>query len=168
VKETLAILERAVKESSGNKKLAIVSDIDDTVLGSYDVLEKISYGFYMPYFEEAIHKADFPAIKPMYDVMKFAKKNNITVFYVTGRKKVFQEPTEKNLKEQGFDYFETVFYKPADYREKSVVSYKSGVRKQIEAQGYEVVLSIGDQQSDLSGGHAVSTVKLPNYMYFIP
>lgn len=50
----------------------------------------------------------------------------------------------------------------------TTVQYKSGVRGYIESQGYDVVASFGDQYSDLQGGHAGKTVKLPNPMYYRP
>ena len=34
--------------------------------------------------------------------------------------------------------------------------------------GYTIVLSMGDQQSDLDGGYAERTFKLPNPVYFLP
>ena len=40
--------------------------------------------------------------------------------------------------------------------------------KQLTEQGYTILLSIGDQQSDLDGGYAERTFKLPNPVYFLP
>ena len=42
------------------------------------------------------------------------------------------------------------------------------MRKEITQQGYDIVFSIGDQQSDLVGGYSDKTYKLPNPYYFIP
>jgi hypothetical protein len=38
----------------------------------------------------------------------------------------------------------------------------------IEAQGYRIVASVGDQYSDLAGGHEAVAFKLPNPFYFLP
>jgi hypothetical protein len=35
-------------------------------------------------------------------------------------------------------------------------------------QGYTILLSLEDQQSDLDGGHAERTFKLPDPAYFLP
>ena len=43
--------------------------------------------------------------------------------------------------------------------------YKSGARRAIERQGYKIVANIGDQRSDLAGGAAKRTFKLPNPIY---
>jgi predicted secreted acid phosphatase len=168
VQEALKRLEQAIAKYPGNQNLALVSDIDDTVLSSEPASYSIKYGFYLPHFSEEINKASFPEIAPMHALMDFAKAHHITVFFVTGRYPSMQQATEKNLKQQGFDYWKMIYYKPADYKESSVVGFKSSTRSLIESQGFIVLLTIGDQESDLSGGHAEHTIKLPNYMYYIP
>ena len=35
-------------------------------------------------------------------------------------------------------------------------------------QGYTILLSLGDQESDLTGGYAERTFKLPNPVYYLP
>jgi hypothetical protein len=40
--------------------------------------------------------------------------------------------------------------------------YKSATRAHIESLGYDIVASFGDQFSDLAGGFADKTFKLPN------
>jgi hypothetical protein len=48
------------------------------------------------------------------------------------------------------------------------IQYKSGVRAHIEDLGYEIVANFGDQFSDLKGGFADRTFKLPNPNYYLP
>jgi hypothetical protein len=48
-----------------------------------------------------------------------------------------------------------------------VITFKSGQRAALEAQGYRIVANVGDQESDLAGGHADRSFKLPNPFYFI-
>ena len=50
----------------------------------------------------------------------------------------------------------------------TTVDYKSGARKAIEDQGYRIVANVGDQYSDLAGGHSGVAFKLPNPFYFLP
>ena len=46
--------------------------------------------------------------------------------------------------------------------------YKPNKRAQLEAQGYSMAGSIGDQWSDLAGtSSAAASFKLPNPMYYI-
>jgi hypothetical protein len=46
--------------------------------------------------------------------------------------------------------------------------YKSATRAHIESLGYDIVANLGDQYSDLRGGHADRAFKLPNPNYFLP
>ena len=58
-------------------------------------------------------------------------------------------------------------FRPAGYESPSIVPFKSGERAKIEQQGFDIVLNMGDQESDLDGGHADHDFKLPNPFYFI-
>jgi predicted secreted acid phosphatase len=50
----------------------------------------------------------------------------------------------------------------------ATIAYKSGTRAYIESQGYDIVASFGDQFSDLLGGYADKTFKMPNPNYYLP
>jgi len=50
----------------------------------------------------------------------------------------------------------------------ATIQYKSGTRAYIESRGYDVVADIGDQFSDLLGGFADRTFKMPNPNYYLP
>jgi hypothetical protein len=48
------------------------------------------------------------------------------------------------------------------------IRYKSGVRAHLEDIGWDIVGNFGDQFSDLTGGFADKTFKMPNPNYFLP
>ena len=48
------------------------------------------------------------------------------------------------------------------------IQYKSGTRAYIQSQRYDIVANFGDQFSDLKGGFADKTFKMPNPNYFLP
>jgi HAD superfamily, subfamily IIIB (Acid phosphatase) len=50
----------------------------------------------------------------------------------------------------------------------SAVDFKAPERRKIAEQGYTILLSMGDQQSDLDGGYAEHTFKLPSPVYYLP
>ena len=51
----------------------------------------------------------------------------------------------------------------------TTIQYKSLTRQHIESDlGFDIVANLGDQFSDLNGGFADSTFKIPNPMYFLP
>jgi hypothetical protein len=57
---------------------------------------------------------------------------------------------------------------PDDDKEKTIMPFKSGARAEIENTGYAIIANVGDQRSDLEGGHAECTFKVPNPYYVIP
>ena len=63
---------------------------------------------------------------------------------------------------------------PATMRERSHRSRKKPrrilrpARRTLAEQGYVIVLNMGDQESDLAGGHAERTFKMPNPFYRVP
>ena len=57
---------------------------------------------------------------------------------------------------------------PAGASFASAVDFKAPERRKLAAEGYTILLSMGDQQSDLDGGSAERTFKLPNPVYFLP
>ena len=50
----------------------------------------------------------------------------------------------------------------------SAADFKSVQRARIEQADYTIIANVGDQRSDLEGGHAKETFKMPNPFYFIP
>ena len=50
----------------------------------------------------------------------------------------------------------------------SAVDFKSPVRAEIEGAGYTIVANVGDQPSDLLGGHAQRKFLLPDPFYRVP
>ena len=89
------------------------------------------------------------------------------MIFLTGRSERLREATEKNLKAVGCgDYFRLIC-KPNDSKDPNA-GYKSAERARLEAEGCVIIANIGDQESDLAGGHAERTFKLPNPFYFSP
>jgi acid phosphatase len=108
-----------------------------------------------------------PALQPTLHLVRRARQLGVAVFFITGRPGELRESTERNLREQGFT-FDHVFLLPSDQKFASGVDFKTPIRRKLEAEGYTVLLSIGDQQSDLDGGAAERTFKLPNPVYYLP
>ena len=60
-----------------------------------------------------------------------------------------------------------MYFWPRDSKE-TVKQFKLAMRKKIHDMGYDVILNLGDQHSDLLGGYAENNIKLPNPFYLIP
>ena len=76
-------------------------------------------------------------------------------------------PHGDNLTREGYSGWKQLYLKPAGST-LTTVAYKTGAREDIESQGYKIIANIGDQYSDLAGGHAASAFKLANPFYFLP
>ncbi|MEO8401943.1 MAG: HAD family acid phosphatase [Gammaproteobacteria bacterium] len=160
-------LERA-QRTHKNKKMAVVLDIDETALSNYPDLYRMGFGGSPLEINSAIDKGVDAAIAPTLKLYRYAKANNISVFFITGRTEKNRASTEKNLAASGYQNWDGISLRADDFKDKSAAAYKINARNLIEKQGYVIVLNIGDQQSDLTGGHADKTFKLPNPYYFIP
>jgi predicted secreted acid phosphatase len=153
---------RAVAPPRFSGKPAIVLDIDETSLSNYSGLQ--ASGFSGTGTVAPAIAGTGTAIAPTLELFKFAKANGVAVFFVTGRPSAVSGPTVSNLKAVGYDGWDGMAFKPGD---KTTLQYKAGERAALEAKGYDVVLNLGDQESDLDGGHADKAFKYANPFYFI-
>ena len=110
--------------------------------------------------------AQSKAIAPTLLLARRARELGVAIFFISGRPSRLLEPTEHNLKEQGFDWTGLIL-KPDNANFASVVDFKAPERRKIAEQGYTILLNLGDQESDLTGGYAERTFKLPNPVYFV-
>jgi acid phosphatase len=170
-KNAMNYLKKRVSENlnlSHPKKLAVVFDIDETVLSNWEHIKANDFGGNQATWDKLEEAGDDTALKPALKLYQLAKKEHVTVFFVTGRRERHRVVTVRNLKAAGFSGWEKLYLKPNTYAEKSVVAFKAYARKKIEAQGYDVIFTMGDQNSDLDGGYADRKFKLPNPFYYIP
>jgi HAD superfamily, subfamily IIIB (Acid phosphatase) len=145
-------------------KPAIVLDIDETSLSNYSALADANFASPAGSLAAAAIAGQSPAVGPTLDLFKWAKSQNVAVFFVTGRPTLVQGATESNLRTAGYSNWDGLSFKPGDQQ---TVPYKSGERAKIEQKGYTILANVGDQDSDLQGGHAEQSFKLPNPFYFI-
>ncbi|MCG8618760.1 MAG: HAD family acid phosphatase [Desulfobacterales bacterium] len=124
-------------------------------------------------WNEWVAKACAPAIPTSLELVTLARKKDIEVFFITGRYETAKADTEKNLVNAGYQGWKDLYLYPksAD-SDRSLVfpeaaTYKTAVRWQITRSGYEIVLNMGDQESDITGGFASKTFKLPNPFYTV-
>ncbi|MGW6705403.1 HAD family acid phosphatase [Streptomyces sp. NPDC054956] len=140
-------IEQRIAASPAGEKPAIVLDIDNSSL------ETDFHWFWT---------SPTPAIAKVRDLTRYANDRGVAIFFVTARPGIVYSLTERNLKAVGYPvsglYVRDL---PALFGE--VSAYKTAKRAEIEARGYTIIANIGNNQSDLVGGHAERTVKLPDY-----
>jgi len=157
-----------VRADKRQQKLAIVLDIDETALSNYPHMKRLDFGGTLAEIRADEDKGEDKAIAPTLALYQAAKAKNVAVFFVTGRYEEERQPTVANLEKAGFHQWDGLVLRDGKYRHMSAVAYKTAARKKIAEQGYDIIMSIGDQDSDLKGGYADNTFKLPNPYYFIP
>ncbi len=158
-------------------KLAMVVDVDESALSNLPSLRANDYGFIiggpcdLPRGPCGLitwilmGKAD--PIKPVLALTRLARERGVAVFFLTGRPERLRAVTEANLRAAGYEWA-GVLLKPDALNTAGAAEFKAPERKKLVDQGYTIVVNIGDQMSDLDGGFAERTYKLPNPFYFIP
>jgi len=168
-----------IENYSGDAKLpAIIFDIDETSLTNWPNLVADNFGFIsggpcdvLPAgpcgFNKWISMANAEALKPAVKPFKAAKAKRIAVIFITGRHDQQRDATLINLDHAGFDGWTELHTRPDRDEFPTVQAYKTTERTKVEAAGYTIIANIGDQMSDIDGGHAQCTFKVPNPFYFI-
>ncbi|MEO8604723.1 MAG: HAD family acid phosphatase [bacterium] len=107
------------------------------------------------------------ALKATLALAQRAKGLGVAVFFISGRAADLRAATEQNLRDAGYSWDGLTIFAPGAQFARSE-EFKVPERRRIAAQGYTILFTLGDQQSDLSGGFAERTYKLPNPVYFVP
>ncbi|WP_326574061.1 hydrolase [Streptomyces sp. NBC_00481] len=139
-------IQQRTANSSG-KKLAIVFDIDNTTLETH----------YTPWYQ-----LPTPALKPSLALAKYAKSRGVAVFFVTARPGIIESVTEWNLETVGYPV-DGLYVRDLPDLFAEVSAYKTASRADIESDGYTIIANVGNNTTDLVGGHAERTYKLPDY-----
>ncbi|MEU0618302.1 HAD family acid phosphatase [Streptomyces albogriseolus] len=143
--QALPYVKQRIADARPGEKQAIVLDIDNTAL-------ETDFGFSFPQ----------PANKPVLEVARYAEERGVDLFFVTARPGIIHAPTEWNLDHAGYESSGLYVRGFLDLF-KNVAEYKTAQRVDIERKGYTIIANIGNSATDLSGGHAERTFKLPDY-----
>ncbi len=178
------------------KTKAILLDVDDTSLATWNYEIASNWAYNPATNADYVLGQKFPAVPGMVDLVKTAEREGYAVFFLTGRGAAQEQATLGNLTADGVGIDagypkptslpngeDGLFTKPAvadypAYLKKAcaadpngactTIHYKSATRAHIESLGYDIVANFGDQYSDLEGGYADRTFKLPNPNYYLP
>jgi len=143
--QALPYLKQRIADARPGEKQAIVFDIDNTTL-------ETDFGFSFPQ----------PANRPALRVAQYAQDHGVALFFVTARPGIIAGVTDFNLEHVGYEVSGLYVRGFLDLF-KNVADYKTAQRVDIEKRGYTIIANIGNSATDLSGGHAEKTYKLPDY-----
>lgn len=146
---------------------AIVLDIDETSLSNLPAMQDKNFLLSEDERHALARGGQLPAIQGTLELVKFAKENNIAVYFVTGRDESLRDATVANLQHSGFNDFDGLYMREPN-QTCETAQFKAHARQAIESLGHHIILNVGDQTSDLLGGHADHHLKLPNPFYHIP
>ncbi|MFZ5947445.1 MAG: HAD family acid phosphatase [Stygiobacter sp.] len=169
-KECSLQIESAKKEIQKlklNEKSLVVFDIDETALSNYEHTKEIGFGYVYSLWEEWLEKADAKAIPETKKFYDWLIEKNIKVAFISGRDEETYSATLKNLKDQGFTKFDTLITRTKATKKIPAAEWKAEEREKLVKNGYNIIACIGDQWSDMVGGHTGIKIKLPNYLYII-
>jgi len=168
IQKAMRYLELRIKRGNFDGKPAIVLDIDETSLSNYPDMLTLDFGGTAKEVQEYEDKGTDPALAPTLKLYRFAREHHIAILFITGRFEEERAVTEENLKKAGYANFDKLILRSGQYRTVPAAVYKTAMRKQLEKEGYDILLNVGDQKSDLQGGYADEVFKLPNPYYLIP
>lgn len=161
------------------KQPALVLDVDETALSNWEILKRDDFGRPVPgpcdpNLDTPCGWAAWdllgrdPAIAPTLAVFQQARALNVTVFFITGRPESQRAATERNLQAAGFGGYARLNLVPPGAHFASAADFKAPIRAGIEQAGYTIIANMGDQPSDLLGGHAERKYLLPDPFYRVP
>lgn len=148
------LFDKALEENQGEKKLAVIVDIDDTIIDSTSYTCQLMAGkeWTNQAWEEWVASDSPVAIPGSVEFLNYVVDNGGEVFYITNRWPAIREATLESLKRLGFpiDDENRLFI-----REDGTPSSKES-RRNIVEKDYEVVLLMGDNLEDFSDAFSPS------------
>jgi predicted secreted acid phosphatase len=158
---------------------ALVLDIDDTALSNWEVIVANDFGRVLDGPCRALPRGPCgwiawdllgrsPAIPQTLQLFKQARTLGVAVFFITGRDTTQRIATRRNLRKAGYVGYRGLYMPGKSAHYPSAADFKVNQRRRIEADGYAIIANMGDQPSDLAGGHSERSFLLPNPYYRIP
>lgn len=157
------LVERVARKTTG-ERLAVVFDLDETLFSNWPYLSGNDFGYVPEVWDAWVARGEAPAIEPVREVYRAARRLGVEVFFLTGRRESERASTEKNLRTIGCGEFAELICRPAAMKGTSA-AFKTAARARIAKEGWTIMANVGDQESDLTGGFAERTFKLPNPFY---
>ena len=165
------------------EKPALVFDADDTTLWTYDMeVADMHFNFDPARQDVWVQEQRFPATPGMVELRQHGRSDGVHGLRAHRPQRQPEGRHGGNLAKVGLHRLpggpllhevdrlgtQQPAYITCAAAKCTTVEYKAGTRKHIEDLGYDIVLNVGDQWSDLQGGYADRTLKLPNPTYYLP
>ncbi len=159
------LVKRIAKGVKGDRKMAIVFDIDETTLSNLSHILAHDFGYVPKDWAAWVASGRAPAIIPVQTIYDTALRGKIDIFFISGRTEEERACTERNLRDVGYETWTKIIFKPTDDPDLTTRGFKIDTRRKLQQQGYVIIANVGDQDSDLVGGYAERWFRLPNPFY---
>jgi predicted secreted acid phosphatase len=150
----------------GQQMIAVCLDIDETMTSEWGLMQKYDFGWFDLSLDESNLETNFPPIPDVLDFFNNCKFNYVDVFIVTAKRQKYSEFAIKMLNNAGYAGWTGIYFMDNDDT-RTIENYKIATRDKIRANGYNIILNIGDQYTDLSYPKGELCIKLPNPFYLI-
>lgn len=164
------VVDGAIKfleSKSFNEQACAVFDIDETVLSNYKYTKDLGFGYTQSSWDEWQQKGISPAIKASRRLYNYLLSKKIHIIFLTGRELKYFEATKNNLINAGFTKFDSLIVRAAGEEKIPAAEFKSDKRKALVNKGFNIVASVGDQESDFYDGNTGYIIRIPNYLYLL-
>lgn len=159
------IEERATShDPQSAARLTVVFDIDETMLSNLPHMRSLDFGYQSAAWHAWVERGEAPVIEPVRGIYRRARQLGIEIVFLTGRRERDRPGTEKNLRAVELGEYSLLILKPDAAKETSR-DFKVATRRRLIAEGRVIIANIGDQESDLAGGFAERTFKVPCPFY---
>ena len=149
------VLDEFLKSYSGAKPVAVIVDADETIIdnSAYEAfLIGNNFGYSSKTWTPWMAAAEAEAIPGAIEFLNYARDKGVETFYITNRKMVGYDGTEKNLKALGFPFVDKKhLLLRTDTSDKQP-------RRDIVSKDYEVALLMGDNLNDFSSVFSKKTI----------
>jgi predicted secreted acid phosphatase len=156
------------RAASGAPNLAVVLDIDDTATSTWGRLMQDDFARKDRMFVAWEESQSDPPIMPIRDLYRECRRLGVKVFFITARRTSLADRTRFTLTAAGYTDPDGIFFRPESDTARSLVPFKEATRRRLTEEGFAIIANIGDQYSDVAGGYAERSFKLPNPFYFTP
>lgn len=137
-------IEQRTAGAGAGERLAIVFDIDNTTLQTH------------------FHPFTQPAIASSLALADYARSRGVAVVFITARPDFIESVTRYSLQHAGYPV-DGLHGRDLGDLFRPVQVFKTAKRAAVEQQGYTIIANVGNNTTDLAGGHAERTFKLPDY-----
>jgi hypothetical protein len=152
------------RRAAAGGRLAVVVDLDESLWSNWSYFEAQDFGYVPEAWARWVEEARAPALAPVADLVRTLPARGVAVVFLTARPERERAATLRNLRGIGLAEGARLVCQP-DGDRRANAAFKTAVRAELQTEGWVLIANLGDQESDLAGGGAERSFKLPNPFY---